>query len=76
MTYFLIFCVVVAWLNIGILAFRSTNDLVDTPLETLSLPIRLIMILLAPIGLLIYERHLFYDKAKPGTLSSDDKSLP
>jgi len=76
MTYVFVFCVVVAWLNLGILAFKSTNDLVDTPLETLPLPIRLLAILLAPIGLLIFERHLFYAKAEPDDLSSNGESVP
>ncbi len=72
MTYFLVFCLVVAWLNLGILAYKPTNDLVDIPLETLPLVFRLVAILFAPIGLLIYERHLFYAKPKPETLYSDD----
>lgn len=76
MTYFLAFCFVVIWLNLGILSYKASNDLVDVPLETLSLPFRLVAILFAPIGLLLYERHLFFDKAKPDTLSSGDDSLP
>lgn len=76
MIYFLGFCFVVIWLNLGILSYKASNDLVDVPLETLSLPFRLFAILFAPIGLLLYERHLFFDKAKHDTVALDDESLP
>ncbi len=63
-TLWIIFCVV-AWLNLGILVYRSTSDLGHEPLESMVLPLRLLVILLAPLGLLIFERHLFYKKAEP-----------
>jgi len=75
MTYFLGFCFFVIWLNLGILSYKATHGSV-LPLETLPLPFRLVALLFAPIGLLVYERHLFFDKAKPDTLSSGDDSLP
>lgn len=55
----------VAWLSLGIVCHKATNDLVEIRLESLSLVFRLFVILLAPFSLLIYERHLFYVKSKP-----------
>ena len=63
MTTFLILAMAVFWLNLGILAARAMNELDGaTPLEEMVLPLRLVVILLAPIGLLIFERHLFYSR--------------
>ncbi|RLA53804.1 MAG: hypothetical protein DRR42_03490 [Gammaproteobacteria bacterium] len=63
MTYIIIFAVIIVWLNLAILADKSINELYDMPLETLVLPLRLITLLLSPILLIVYERHLFYSKA-------------
>jgi len=65
MIYFLGGMGLIAWLSLGLLSYKATNDLVEVPLETLPLPLRLVAIIFAPIGLLIYERHLFRDRAKP-----------
>jgi len=62
-TYIIIFAVIIVWLNLAILADKSINELYDMPLETLVLPLRLITLLLSPILLIVYERHLFYSKA-------------
>ena len=62
----------IAWLSLGLLSYKATNDLVEVPLESLSLPLRLVAILFAPIGLLIYERHLFWDRAKPEMIVERD----
>ncbi|MCK7543683.1 hypothetical protein MLC59_05820 [Marinobacter bryozoorum] len=75
MTYFLGFCFVVIWLNLGILSYKASHGSV-LPLETLPLPFRLVALLFAPIGLLVYERHLFFDKAKPDSLFPGDDPLP
>ena len=55
----------IIWLNVGIFAARAMDQLDgSTPLAPMVLPLRLMVILLAPIGLLIFERHLFYAKAE------------
>lgn len=69
MTYFLIFLAAIIWLNVGILAYKSTTDMGNEPLESMVLPLRLVVIILAPFGLLILERHLFYSKAEPEEIS-------
>ncbi len=57
---------IIIWLNVGIFAARAMNELDgSTPLEPMALPLRLIVIVFAPIGLLVFERHLFYSKAEP-----------
>ena len=71
MIYFFIFLAVIIWLNVGILAYKSTEDTGSDPLETMALPLRLAVILLAPIGVLIFERHLFYSKAEPEEILID-----
>ena len=73
MTYFLIFLAIIVWLNVGILAYKSTADLGNEPLESMGLPLRLLVIILAPFGLLIFERHLFYAKAEPEQVSISKK---
>lgn len=65
MTYFLIFITIIIWINVGILGYKSTIDMGGDSLESLALPLRLMIILLSPVGLLIFERHLFYAKAEP-----------
>lgn len=71
MIYFFIFLTVIIWLNVGILAYKSTEDTGSDPLEAMALPLRLAVILLAPIGVLIFERHLFYSKAEPEEILID-----
>jgi hypothetical protein len=52
---------IILWLNCGLLAAKSMNDVYDAvPLEEMVLPLRLFVILIAPVLLLIFERHLFY----------------
>lgn len=63
MIYLLIFLAIIVWLNVGILAYKSTSDMGNEPLESMILPLRLV-VLLAPFGLLMFERHLFYAKAE------------
>lgn len=63
MTYIIIFAVIIVWLNLSILADKSINELCDIPLEKFVLPLRLITLILSPILLIVYERHLFYSKA-------------
>ena len=70
MMYVLFVLGFVAWLSLGIVCHNATNDLVETRLETLPLGFRLFVILLAPFSLLIYERHLFYVKAKSETIQA------
>lgn len=55
------------WLCIGILAARYINSSAygGSPLETMVLPLRLVVILTAPVVILIYERHLFFNKSTP-----------
>ncbi|PPK50041.1 hypothetical protein [Marinobacter persicus] len=65
MIYLLGFFALVAWLSLGLLSYKATNDLLEIPLESLPLPFRLVAILFAPIGLLLYERHLFWSRSKP-----------
>ncbi|KXS55508.1 MAG: hypothetical protein AWU57_70 [Marinobacter sp. T13-3] len=65
MIYLWGFFALVVWLNLGLLSYKATNDLLDVPLESLPLPFRLVAILFAPIGLLLYERHVFWSRAKP-----------
>ena len=77
MTYILITLAVIAWINIGYLAYNSTLDIGGSPLETMVLPLRLVVIILSPIGLLIFERHaLFYPKSEDETvrMNSDNDS--
>ena len=63
MTLALAFVFAVIWLNVGIMAARAMNELDGaTPLESMVLPLRLVVILLAPIGFLIFERHIFYSR--------------
>lgn len=68
MIYLLIFLAIIVWLNVGILAYKSTSDMGNEPLESMILPLRLV-VLLAPFGLLMFERHLFYAKAEPEQVS-------
>lgn len=69
MIYLLTFLAITIWLNVGILAYKSTSDMGNEPLESMVLPLRLVIILLAPFGLLMFERHLFYAKAEPEQVS-------
>ena len=63
MYWVLITALVVIWLNIGIFSARSMDELDGAaPLEEMVLPLRLIVILLAPLAMLVFERHLFYSK--------------
>tara|TARA_Y100000296_G_scaffold26795_1_gene31477 strand:- start:10393 stop:10614 length:222 start_codon:yes stop_codon:yes gene_type:complete len=71
MIYFLIFLTAIIWLNVGILAYKSTTDMGNESLESMVLPLRLVVIILAPIGVLIFERHLFYSKAEPEEILID-----
>jgi hypothetical protein len=66
MIIFLSIVGIIIWLNIGILASRNMDDFVGgaAGLETLPLSFRILSILIAPITLLIFERHVFYRKAK------------
>ena len=53
--------VVVIWLNLGIFSVRAMNELDEaTPLEDMFLPLRLLVIITAPVALLVFERHLLY----------------
>lgn len=66
MTIFLTIMFAIMWINLGVFAARAMNELDGvTPLDTLIIPLRLAVILLAPIMFLVYERHLFYSKAVP-----------
>lgn len=63
MYWVLLTALVVIWLNIGILSAKSMDELDGAaPLEEMILPLRLIVILLAPLAMLAFERHLFYSK--------------
>ena len=73
MIHLLIILSAIAWLNIGILAYKSTEDIGNEPLESMALPLRLLVIVLAPVGLLIFERHLFYAKPEPEQISLTKK---
>lgn len=65
MYWLVVTTLVVIWLNIGISAARSMDELDGaTPLEEMVLPLRLIVILLSPLAMLIFERHLFYSKTE------------
>ena len=62
----LIVIVSILWLVVGIFSARSMDELDGAaPLEEMTLPLRLIVILVAPIALLIFERHLFYSRKVP-----------
>ncbi len=53
--------VLIMWLVVGVLAERSMNDLTGgSELPYMVLPLRIVVIVLAPIMFLVFERHLFY----------------
>jgi len=56
----------ILWLNVGILAIRNTEEFDGiTCLEETPLIWRWLIIVLGPVFFLIYDRHLFYAKARP-----------
>jgi len=63
MTALLFIMFAVIWVNVGLIAARAENALDGLiPLDTVSVPVRLIMILIAPVTYLIFDRHIFYKK--------------
>jgi hypothetical protein len=63
------------WLTVGILAERSMNDLTGSDLPDLAVPLRIMVILLAPFLFLVFERHLFYKRKLSLGLAEVDGEL-
>ncbi|MBV0933594.1 hypothetical protein [Marinobacterium weihaiense] len=65
--------VLIMWLVVGILAERSMNDLTGgSELPYMVLPLRIVVILLAPILFLVFERHIFFKKKLNGCVTDID----
>lgn len=63
MIYLIITLTAIAWFNLGVLTCRSDMNFTAGSLESMVLPLRLLVIFFAPIGFVIFERDLLFAKA-------------
>lgn len=65
-TIILIIAVSILWLNAGVRATREMNDIDNDAAEwlTFPLPLKIVTILIAPVLILVFDRHILDTKRK------------